>query len=423
MPRKIPHLRWIIGVMLMLAATINYLDRQTLSVVAQNVKSEFGMSNTDYAYVVDAFLLSYAVMYTAGGWLMDRIGTRWGFTIIIFFWSLVGMLHTAARSAFSLGFLRFLLGIGEGGNFPASNKVASEWFPAKDRGTASGLFNSGSALGALLAVPLVSLVTKFWGWRSAFLVTGGLGIIWMLLWMVIFRPVREHPRLTDAERDLILKGREKELEGGEESRRIPWRKILSLRETWGLIFSRFFVDAFGHFYIFWTLLYLREVRGFTLLDIGLVGWIPFLAADLGSLSGGLGSSAMVKRGWAPILARKRLMLIAALVMPLNMFIGFAPGAGLALALISAGMFFHYSWIVNVVTLVADTFPTRMVGTVTGFSGTGSVIGAQIFIFIAGNVIDAYGTYAHIFIACGLLHIIGTIIIFAAYKGRKEAIAI
>lgn len=425
--RPIPYLRWIIGLMLMFSATICYLDRQTLSVVATDIKQEFNMTDTDYSNIVNSFLVSYAIMYTAGGWLMDRMGTRWGFALFISFWSIMGMLHATAKSILHLGIFRFLLGVGEGANYPGSNKVTSEWFPPKERGTAVGLFNSGSMLGALLAPPMVAFVTGLWGWRMAFIVTGAMGFIWMALWLLLFYPVKIHQRLSSDERDLILEGLKKETNreniSSGENQSFSWKQILKMRETWGLILSRFFADSVGMFYIFWLFKYLREVREFSLTDLGMFGWIPFLAADIGSIAGGYASSVLVKRGCSPIISRKRLMLFVALFMPLNAFVGLIPNSAAALTVISFGMFCHMAWIANIVTLVADTFPSRIVGTVSGFSGTGSVIGPIIFNFITGRFIDAYHTYTHIFIACGTLHLIGTAIVYYAYKKRKTAISI
>lgn len=421
--RHIPYLRWIIGFMLMFSATICYLDRQTLSVVATDIKQEFNMTDTDYSNVVNSFLVSYAIMYTAGGWLMDRMGTRWGFALFISFWSIMGMLHAAARSIFHLGIFRFLLGVGEGANYPGSNKVTSEWFPPKERGTAVGLFNSGSMLGALLAPPMVAFVTGLWGWRMAFIVTGSLGFIWMALWLFLFYPVKIHLRLSDDERSKILEGLKQESNREDtslnENQTISWKSILKLKETWGLILSRFFADSVGMFYIFWLFKYLREMRDFSLTDLGLFGWIPFLAADIGSIAGGYASSWLVKQGYTPIISRKRLLLFVALFMPLNAFVGLIPNSAIALTVISFGMFCHMAWIANIVTLVADTFPSRVVGTVSGFSGTGSIIGPIIFNFIAGRFIDAYHTYTHIFFACGSLHLIGTAFVYYAYKKNKN----
>ncbi len=387
-----------------MAAAVCYLDRQVLSIVATDIKDEFGMTNLEYGAIISTFSFSYAVMYSLGGWFIDLIGARRGYAIIVAFWSLVSMLHAAARSVFHFQIFRFLLGVGEGGNYPASAKVASDWFPAKERATAVGIYNVGSSIGAMVAPPLVAFITFYWGWRQAFVVTGLTGFIWVALWFLLYRKPEEHERLSDEERMHVLEGREEELRTGGK---ISIRNLLAVREAWAFIGARFLAEHVWHFYVLWLPKYLREMRDFTLFEVGMTVWIPFLAADFGSVAGGWISSRRLAKGHAPIDTRKLIMLILACLMPVNIIAGMTTSSAVCIVMACVAMAAHNGWIVNLVTLGMDIFPSRVVATVTGFGGTGGALGVLIAAPIIGWIVDSTGSYVLVFILYSVMHLLAT----------------
>ena len=325
----IPHFRWTICALLFLASTINYLDRQTLSVLKPHLQSVLHWSESDYGWIVFAFQFAYALMFTVAGLVMDWLGTRLGYALSITWWSIAAMAHALARGALSFGAARFFLGAGEAGNFPAAIKAVAEWFPKRERALATGIFNAGPTVGAVIAPPLVVWLTLRWGWREAFIFTGALGFIWLFFWVALYRLPREHPWITPGELEFIESG-----EGEEETAtvtRIPWQKILAYRQAWGFILAKFMTDPIWWFYIFWLPSYLKQGRGFTLEEIGLFAWIPFLVSGVGSVAGGWLSGFFLKRGWPLSRARKTAMALCAFCMPSGIVAVFAPnisaGAG------------------------------------------------------------------------------------------------
>ncbi|MCP5109571.1 MAG: MFS transporter [bacterium] len=395
-----PHLRWWIAALLFLATVINYVDRQTLSVLAPVLRDEFGMSNTDYSRIVSAFLLAYLIMQAGSGRLMDWLGTRRGFSLCIIWWSAAAMLHAGARSAMQFGFFRFLLGLGEAGNWPGAVKAISEWFPARERAFAIGFFNSGSTLGAVIAPPLVAWLALQYGWRNAFLLTGSLGFVWLILWLLIYQHPAKHRWLRPSELELIQSGQEKTTAADK----IRWRELFGYRQVWGLVLGRMLADPVWWFYVFWLPEYLKREREFSLAMIGYFAWIPFLAADLGCLTGGWLSGHLVKRGMDTVRARKTVMLFSVLLMTSGIPAVLTENANLAIALISLATFSFSNYASNVLTLPADLFPQRIVASVSGLSGTGAATGGLIFTLIIGAVVDRF-SYLPVFIAAGTLPLI------------------
>jgi ACS family hexuronate transporter-like MFS transporter len=394
------HLRWWIAALLFLATVINYVDRQTLSVLAPVLRDEFGLSNTDYSRIVSAFMFAYLIMQTGSGRLMDWLGTRRGFALCIVWWSVAAMLHATARSAVQFGVFRFLLGLGEAGNWPGAVKAISEWFPVRERAFAIGFFNSGSTLGAVIAPPLVAWLALTYGWRNAFVITGSLGFFWLILWLLIYRHPREHRWLRKNELELIESGQET----SHIAEKIRWHELFGYRQLWGLVLARVFADPVWWFYIFWLPEYLKRERDFSLAMIGYSVWIPFLTADLGCLFGGWISGHLVRRGVGTLRARKAVMLLSALVMMSGIPAVMTKDATMAIALISLATFAYAIWSTNMLTLPADLFPQRIVASVSGLSGTGAAAGGLVFTLIVGAVVDHF-SYLPVFIAAGTMPLV------------------
>ena len=397
----VPHLRWTICALLFFASTINYVDRQAISVLKPHLQSVLNWSESDYGWIVFAFQLAYGLMLTVAGLVIDRLGTKLGYALSITWWSIAAMAHALARNALSFGTARFFLGAGEAGNFPAAIKAVAEWFPKRERALATGVFNAGPTVGAVIAPPLVVWITLRWGWREAFILTGALGFLWLFLWMGLYRLPREHPWISPGELKFI------EREDGEEETatrtRIPLKKILGYRQAWGFILAKFMTDPIWWFYIFWLPSYLKQGRGFTLEEIGLFAWIPFLVSGVGSVAGGWLSGFFLARGWALTRARKAAMAICAFCMPSGIAAVFAPNIQWALAFISLSLAAHQGWSANVFTLASDMFPKRDVASVTGLGGTGGAIGGMIISLIAGYTLQWFHTYVPLFIMAGIMH--------------------
>jgi ACS family hexuronate transporter-like MFS transporter len=402
---KIPHLRWYIAALLFTATVINYVDRQTLSVLAPVLTEELHLSPIQYASILQGFLYAYTVMYLVSGILVDRWGTRFAMGAFMTWWSVSNMLHAFARTVFGLGAFRVLLGIGEPGNFMAASKASSEWYPAKERAFVNGLVNAGAAVGAILAPPLIVRLWSLWGWRSAFVVTGALGLVWMIAWWWLYRLPEVHPWITVDERRLIVEGRavqNAEPTPRDTAKPMRWVDLVSLPQTWGLFFSRFLSDPVWWFYLFWLPKYLAEQRGFTMAQIGLLAWLPYLTADAGSIAGGLLSGWLVRRGWTALRARRAGMWPFALMMPLSIFIPHASSSTLALAIISLVTFAHMAWKTNQMTVTNDIYPVQVVGSVSGLTAFGNGLGGAAFTWLTGQVVQHF-SYDAIFFIMAFLH--------------------
>jgi len=368
-----------------LATVINYLDRQTLSVVAPELKKQFAMTDETYGLILSAFMLAYTVMNGVSGPMVDRIGTRLGYAVCMAWWSTAGVLHALATGPFTLGIFRFLLGMGEAGNWPAAVKVVAEWFPPKERALASGIFNSGSAIGALLAPPLVAWLVIHFGWPKAFLIVGLSGYLWLVVWWLVYRTPEEILREVRA-------------------RPAPPWKLLRTRFLSFFTLSKVFMDPVWYFYIFWIPKYLSTVHNFTLAEIGKTAWIPFLTADIGNLAGGALTQLFIRWGIAIPLARKMSVTVFALVMVSAIPAVFAPSAAWAIAFISVATFGYTGYLANTLAFPADVFPKNSVGSVMGLASVGSGFGGMLFSWLSGRLIDQYG-YTPVFIGYGIMPLI------------------
>ena len=396
----IRNLRWYIAGMLCLASTLNYLDRQTLSVLAETIQRELHLTTVQYSYITTSFLVSYTVGYAISGRIIDRLGTRKGYLIFLSAWSVANMLHALARTTLQLSFFRFILGAAQPANFPGGVKAVSEWFPIRERALAVGIFNSGTAIGSAIAAPVVSFIALYFGWRAAFVITGAIGFIWIAVWFAFYRLPQDHERISTEEREMILGDTRIE---DAITRTVPIGVLLRMKETWGCVLARVLTDPISYFLFFWTPKYLQQERGFNLADLGKFGWIPFAALAMGNLASGGIPRYLISRGWKISKARKATMLAVSCAMPLLcLTITQVESAPLALAVMAAIMFGHSAW--GNITLPAEVFPKRAVGSVSGFGGAlGGLVGAVTQLTIGWVVQNV--SFSPIFAVCSVMYLI------------------
>jgi len=395
---KIRGVRWYIAALLFTASVINYVDRQTLSVLAPALTKQLHMSAVGYANVLEAFLIAYTLMYLGSGFIVDYLGARLSLACFMAFWSVANMLHALARNAFQLGLFRCLLGMGEPGNFMAAFKAISEWYPPKEKGFVNGLVNGGATVGAIIAAPLVVWLSFRYSWQSAFVITGALGFIWLGAWLLVYRAPEKHPLITASEAALVQAGK---AAGPRTASPIKKSALLRLPQTWGLLIAKFLSDPVWWFYLFWLPKYLVDQRGFTMAQIGIISWLPYLSADLGAFTGGIASGWLVKRGMKPLRAREVSLIPCALVMPISVLIPSVPIAG-ALAIISIVTFAHMAWKTNLMTMTNDAYPIGVVGSVSGIIAFGSGLGSTLFTELTGHIVQHY-SYSAVFAIMGFLH--------------------
>jgi MFS transporter, ACS family, hexuronate transporter len=383
------------------ATVINYLDRQTLSVVAPVIVEEFHISNVDYSRIIFAFMLAYTIMNGISGPMIDRLGTKVGYAVCIGWWSIAAMLHSLAHGAFSLGVFRFLLGMGEAGNWPAGVKVVAEWFPPKERALASGIFNSGSAIGAVIAPPLVAWIVLQSGWRSAFLLVGSVGLVWLAVWLWLYHTPP----------DARMEAR---------SSPIPVRRLLSTRWVATFTISKIFSDPAWYFYIFWFPQYLKSARGFDIASIGKYAWIPFLTADAGNWIGGACAAVLLSRGVGANRARKFCVTFFSILMTSAIPAVLVSDAFVSIGLISIATLGYTGALSNTLAMPADRFPKNTVGSVWGIASMGAGFGGMVFSLLTGWVVDHY-SYVPVFIGFGILPLISAAILWSL-KDEVEATA-
>jgi ACS family hexuronate transporter-like MFS transporter len=411
------HYRWVICALLFFAATINYIDRQVIGILKPTLQKEFGWSEIDYADIVFAFQLAYAIGLLLAGGLMDRLGARRGFVLAIVLWSLAAMAHAEATvfgpaaasmlsvvglaySASVAGFIvaRFVLGLGEAGNFPAAIKVVAEWFPKRERAFATGLFNSGTNIGALITPLVVPWITLTWGWYWAFIATGAIGFAWLLFWIPLYKEPEVHPRLGASELAYIRS------DPPDPKVHIPWRSVLPHRQTWAFMLGKFLTDPIWWLYLFWIPDFLNRNHGIDLRLIGPPLVVIYLVADVGSIGGGWLSSALITRGWSVNAARKTAMFVcAAAVLPM-MFASGAKDLWLAVGLISLAAAAHQGWSANLFTLVSDTFPRQAVGSVVGLGGMAGAVGGMLIAKLTGYLLQVTGSYVPVFLMASFAYL-------------------
>jgi ACS family hexuronate transporter-like MFS transporter len=374
-----------------LATVINYLDRQALSVAAPMVRDELRLTNLDYSHILFGFMLAYTIMNGISGPLVDRMGTRAGYALCMAWWSAASILHKFAGGVWSLGACRFLLGMGEAGNWPAAVKVVSEWFPPPERALASGIFNSGSSVGAILAPPLIAATIVHFGWRQAFVLVGCSGVIWLLVWCPLYRVPRKEKR-------------------EQAAHLVPVRELLGNHFAWSFTLSKVFIDPVWYFYIFWFPEYLSRVRHFDLAKIGKYGWIPFLLAGFGNVLGGGASSFLLRRGMTLSDARKFSVTGFALLMTSAIPAVLTADVRLSVAFVSLAMIGYTGSLANMLAFPADVFPTATVASVYGMASMGSGFGGMVFVLITGWVVEHY-SYTPVFIGFGVMPLVCATIIW------------
>ncbi len=411
-PRPIKHLRWYIGGVLFLSTVINYIDRQTLSVLAPYIKTEYQWTNSDFALLIIAFRVAYAFGQTASGRFLDWIGTRRGLSLTVTFYSVAAILTSLATGLRSFAFFRFLLGAGESANWPGATKAVSEWFPKRESGWAVALFDSGSSIGGAIAPFLVLWVYHTFGsWRPAFVVTGALGFLWLLLFRRLYRRPEEHPRLSAEERDYILTGRADSVAtasttGNKNAGRLSYRTLLALPQTWGIIIAKTLTDPVWFFITDWFAIYL-VTKGFKLEESLLAFWVPFLAADVGNFAGGGFSSYLINRGWSVGAARKLVIVVCGLGMTLLIPTVFTTSYFWLVACFAISTLAYAALSTMVLNLPADLYPTGSVASVSGMSGTGAGIGTITATYLTGVVADRY-SFEPILIAASLVPLLAVV---------------
>jgi MFS transporter, ACS family, hexuronate transporter len=405
---SIPLLRWRIAILVSAAIAISYLDRQALPVAVKAISQTIPLTNEQFSELQSAFLLTYAFLYAGGGKLVDALGTRKGFMAIMIFWSVACASHALALNFAMLAGSRLLLGAGEGGGFPAASRVVSEWFRVDQRATAMGIINGGTAVGAVIAPPMISVIIVYFNWRWVFLVTGALGLLWVIWWAATYKDAEITPSGDSSANSAVVD------ESNLARIAMPqpttaWIDLLKIRECWGLMSAKFLSDAAWYFYLFWLPKYLYDARNFDVRAVGSFAWIPYAAAGVGCLMGGWFSSYLVKRNFSLGLARKLALGLSAAVMPLIIVVTHVP-VSWALVIFSIAYFGQQSWSTLVMVLPTDLFPQRVVGSVAGLVGFGGAMGGIVFGQAAGYLLDHGFGYDTVFAMAGSLHIIAFLII-------------
>ena len=440
---RVGRRRWLICALLFFAATINYVDRQVIGILKPTLQSEFGWTELDYSWIVFSFQTAYALGLFFVGKLMDRIGTKIGFALAIIVWSIAAMAHAwavpigtfaspvvapvvygvvavfnslsalfgAAPWTFTLslsvvGFMvaRFLLGLGEAGNFPASIKTVAEWFPKKERALATGIFNAGTNVGALATPLIVPIIVLTWGWYEAFIVTGVLGFIWLAFWLLIYKRPEADKRLSKSELEYI------QSDPPEPSARVPWKRLFPHRQTWAFAIGKFLTDPIWWVYLFWLPDFLNKQHGLDLKNFGIPLAVIYIIADIGSVGGGYISSTLIKRGWTINRSRKTAMLICALAVVPIVFASITSSLWLAVILIGIAAAAHQGWSANIFTLSSDMFPKQAVGSVVGIGGMLGAVGGMIIAPLVGYILQTTGSYLPIFIIAASAYLVALLII-------------
>ncbi len=409
--------RWVIGLLLFASTVINYIDRQTLSVLAPYMKTEFHWSNTYFAFIIIAFRVAYAIGQTISGRLLDRVGTRAGLMASVSFYSVVAIATSLATGFRSLVAFRFLLGLGESANWPGATKAVSEWFPRRESGWAVALFDSGSSIGGALA-PLIVLGVYHWfgSWRPAFIVTGMLGFLWLLAFRALYRPPEVHERVSEEERRLILDARASGIDPARATERLPYGMLLRLPQTWGIVIGKALSDPVWFFITDWFAIYLVS-RQFRLEDSLVAFWVPFLAADLGNFAGGGLSSWLISRGWGVGAARKLVVVLGGLGMTLLAPTVFVDSFVVMVACFAVATFSYAALSTMILNLPADVYPTGSVASVSGLSGTGAGVGTIAATLLTGAIADRM-SFSPILIGASLIPLIGVAAILILVRNTE-----
>ncbi len=412
--QKIGNYRWAIVALLFFATTINYIDRQIIGILKPTLAKELHWDEIDYSNIVLSFQFAYAIGLLLVGRLMDWLGTKKGFTLAIIFWSIAAMTHALAKSVTGFAAARFALGLGESGNFPAAIKTVAEWFPKKERAFATGIFNAGSNVGAVIAPIIVPWITITYGWQEAFIITGAIGFLWLGFWWMLYYHPNEHPKVTKAELAHIQSDPE------EPTTKIPWRSLFPHRQTWAFAIGKFMTDPIWWLYLFWVPDFLNKNHGITLLSVGLPLVVIYLVADVGSIGGGWLSSHFIKKGWTINKSRKTAMLICAIAVVPIVFASMTSNLWVAVGLVSIAAAAHQGWSANIFTIASDMFPRRAVGSVVGIGGMAGAFGGMVVAKAVGYILEWTGSYFLIFVIAGSMYLIALLIIHLLVPNLEPA---
>ncbi|HTE07521.1 MAG TPA: MFS transporter [Flavitalea sp.] len=421
----IKNYRWIVVVLLFTATTINYLDRQIIGLLKPVLEKEFNWSETDFAQIVMAFTAAYAIGLVVSGGVIDRIGTKVGYTVTVVVWSLAGMLHALARSAFGFGVARVGLGLGEAGNFPGAVKTVAEWFPDRERGLATGIFNAGTSVGVVLALLVVPYILSYYGWQEVFWITGSLGFVWLIFWLIFYDLPAKQKRLSPTELQYITSGQQN---NATQQKIVPvkWQKLFGFSQTWAFVAGKGLIDPIYWFFLFWLPSYFAAHFSLDLRKPSLQLMTIYAATTVGSIGGGYFSSWLIKRGWPVLNARKISLLIFAILEVSIIITQFANSPWVAVGLISLAVAVHQAWAANVFTMASDMFPTEAVSSVVGIGGMAGAIGGILFPILVGTLLDKYKAsgdlvagYNVLFTVCGFTYLITLSIIHLLTRNKQK----
>jgi ACS family hexuronate transporter-like MFS transporter len=423
-PTHTGRYRWVICGLLFFATTINYIDRQVISLLKPTLSTEFGWNELDYSYIIFNFTLAYAIGLLVAGRVIDWLGTKLGYALAIVAWSVAAIAHAVSHryagpaipslaldpstgfaivslsgsvAGFSLA--RFALGLGEAGNFPASIKAVAEWFPRKERAFATGIFNSGTNVGALVAPLVVPWITLAWGWEWSFILTGGLGFLWLVVWWVMYQPPAEHPRVSPAELAYI------ESDPAEPVAKIPWSRLLRHRQTWAFAVGKFLTDPIWWLYLYWVPDFLHRTHGINLIGSAIPIFVIYQIATVGSVAGGWLPQRLLSRGWSLNAARKTAMLVPALCVAPILGAAQASNLWVAVTLVGIAAAAHQAWSANIFTFTSDMFPKRAVGSVVGIGGMAGAVGGMLIALVVGEILEQTGSYVPVFIIAALAYLV------------------
>ena len=411
----------MIAALLLVATALSFLDRQVLSVAILKIKTDFNISDVEYGWINTAFLISYAIMFSVGGWLIDRFGTRIGLAVSVGLWSVASAMHGAVQNITQMGIARFFLGFGEGGCFPGASKGITEWFPKKERATAMGIAIGGSALGAVLAPPLTVYLVSVLGWRGAFIITGSIGMAWVIIWLLIFNKPSQSKLITEEELGIISQDESDEAESlNQKAVKVPISKILSSRQAWTLIAIRFLLDPVFYFFMFWIPKYLNAERNVSFERVGELLWIPFFALGLSNMFGGWVSDRLIRSGVSTDKARKSVMGAAALLTMTAPLTATVQTVGMAVFFMSLIMLAHGFWITNYITITSELFGKNATSTVVGMAGSAGAVAGLIINPLIGVIVQNY-SYLPLWIASGVLYPLAFILLIIFIKNIRPVL--
>jgi ACS family hexuronate transporter-like MFS transporter len=403
--RSFTHYRWVVCALLFCAATINYMDRQVIALLKPLLQGQLGWSEIGYSNIVLAFQVAYAIGLLAMGRVMDRLGTRRGFSLAVVIWSVAAMAHASARSVLQFAAARFALGIGESGNFPASVKTVAEWFPTKERALATGIFNSGTNIGAIVTPFLVPWITYHFGWSMTFVFTGALGFLWLGAWLALYRRPEEHRRVSKLELAHIRSD-----PGEAAASEVRWRRLIAFRQTWAIAIARLLTDPVWYIYLFWVPDFLSRRFSLSLQAMAVPLFLVYSGASVGSIGGGWISSALLKRGWTLQRSRTTALLICALAVTPVVLAPASTSLWLAVALVAVAAGAHQGWSANMYTLVSDMFPRSAVGSVVGIGSMAGAIGGMFAAKAVGYILQWTGSYKIVFYTAGSAYLVAFVLL-------------